>query len=325
MLIRSPRFFGLCLVAIGLGACSSTTEDTSSQSGASSSEPAGCRALLPAGAAPSLKLVTEGAYPPFNDFVDGQLVGWEMDYAKIVMEDLGIAYTMEKADWGDGCCEDDGRGGFVKPTAASSPLFGGVAEGTYDVAIAGVAITSRRTPVFPFSKPYGDVKHEHWFVSQPGHTFGGASAEIDLTSGTGLDGVTVAVQTGTAHAAYLAARYPKAVIVGTATEAEALQKVLDGATILKLGSSDSPELQTALEQRRLVHGPNLNETDQAGHDLFYGPGTGFVVRPTLDPKIREAIECVVERRSKDAPMYENLNQKWETTVLPAGTPGLHGG
>lgn len=115
----------------------------------------------------TLKLATEGVYPPFNFFEKGKLTGFEIELANAMVADMGL-----KPDW---------------KTYPFDSLLIGLGEHKYDVVIASHGITEERAKAVDFSRPHycsGGI-----IVSRTG----GPKTVADLT------GKVVAVEVGTTY------------------------------------------------------------------------------------------------------------------------------
>lgn len=88
-----------------------------------------------AGKYDTITIATEGAYKPWN-FKDaaGNLVGFEIDYAKDLCERMGTKCTIVEQAW-------DG-------------IIPSLQAGKYDAIIAGMSITAKRQKVITFSRNY---------------------------------------------------------------------------------------------------------------------------------------------------------------------------
>ncbi|MBN8997276.1 MAG: transporter substrate-binding domain-containing protein [Rhizobiales bacterium] len=137
----------------------------------------------PAGAVQAIRFVTTDDYPPFN-FLDttGHLTGFNIDLARAICAELAIPCTIQARPWSD--------------------LAAAVENKNADAIIAGIAITADARAKLDFSDVY--LRSPARFVVRRG------AAPPDITP-AGLTGRTVAVVERTAHAAYLAAFFPKAV------------------------------------------------------------------------------------------------------------------
>ena len=82
----------------------------------------------------TLNIAMEGTYPPFNFKENGQLAGFEVEFAKALAQKLGVKPEFTTGEW--------------------SGLLAGLQAGKYDVVINQVGITDKRKEVFDFSEPY---------------------------------------------------------------------------------------------------------------------------------------------------------------------------
>lgn len=83
----------------------------------------------------TLEVGLEGTYPPFNyQDKDGNLVGFEVDFARALAEELGVKAAFVPTKW-------DG-------------MLAGLETKRFDVIINQVTITPERRKKYDFSKPY---------------------------------------------------------------------------------------------------------------------------------------------------------------------------
>jgi ABC-type amino acid transport substrate-binding protein len=90
---------------------------------------------LPPASADTLRIATEGAYPPFN-FVDasGELQGFDVDIAKALCEVMEADCEITAQAW-------DG-------------IIPGLNAGRYDAIVASMSITPARQEAVNFTQPY---------------------------------------------------------------------------------------------------------------------------------------------------------------------------
>ncbi|MBQ5311051.1 MAG: transporter substrate-binding domain-containing protein [Oscillospiraceae bacterium] len=81
----------------------------------------------------TLRMVTEGAYEPFNYFKDGKVIGYDIDIAAKFCREKGYGLEVEMLDF--------------------DRIIDAVAEGEYDFAGAGLTITPEREEKVYFSEP----------------------------------------------------------------------------------------------------------------------------------------------------------------------------
>ena len=84
----------------------------------------------------TLKIAMEGTYPPFNykDAKTGELMGYDVDVAKLVAGKLGLKPEFVTTEW--------------------AGILAGLASGKYDVIVSQVTIQPKRELAFDFSTPY---------------------------------------------------------------------------------------------------------------------------------------------------------------------------
>jgi polar amino acid transport system substrate-binding protein len=118
--------------------------------------------------AESLKIATEGAFPPFN-FVDaqGQPQGFDVDIAKALCEEMKADCEIVTQDWD----------GIIPALLAKK----------YDAIIASMSITPERAESVLFSNPY--YNNQFHFVGPKSKTF-------DISK-DGLKGLTLGAQRAT--------------------------------------------------------------------------------------------------------------------------------
>lgn len=85
-----------------------------------------------------MTVAMEGTWAPWTYHDEkGELVGFDVDVAKMIAEKLGVEVKFIEGEW--------------------SGLFAGIDSGRYDVVINGVEITPERSEKYDFSEPYGYI------------------------------------------------------------------------------------------------------------------------------------------------------------------------
>lgn len=149
---------------------------------------------LTAGAtfADTIRMGTEGAYPPYNFINDaGEVDGFEREMGDKLCEIAGLTCEWVTTDW-------DG-------------IIPNLQSGNYDTIIAGMNITAERAEVLAFTQNYIPPAN---------------SAYMALEDGLDVKTAVVAAQTGTVQAAYVAAS--GATLVEFATPDETVAAVRNG-------------------------------------------------------------------------------------------------
>ena len=96
---------------------------------------AGLMLVAGAASADTLTIATEGAYPPFNNTTaDGELVGFDVDIAKALCEEMQRECEIVAQDW-------DG-------------IIPGLVQEKYDAIVASMSITEERLQTIDFTNPY---------------------------------------------------------------------------------------------------------------------------------------------------------------------------
>ncbi|MDZ7809772.1 MAG: ABC transporter substrate-binding protein [Arhodomonas sp.] len=124
-------------------------------------------------AADSIRIATEGAYPPFN-FIDesGEVKGFDVDIANALCEEMGADCELVIQDW-------DG-------------IIPGLVAGKYDAIIASMSITPERQEAVTFSERYYSNKLQ--FI---------AAKDSDFEPEGDLGGTAIGAQRATIAAQWL--------------------------------------------------------------------------------------------------------------------------
>jgi polar amino acid transport system substrate-binding protein len=141
----------------------------------------------------SIRMGTEGAYPPYNYIDDnGEVAGFEKDVGDELCKRANLSCTWVISDWDS-----------IIPNLVAS---------NYDTIIAGMSITAERDEVIDFTSEY--------FPPDPSTYVALAGASADVINGV------VAAQTSTIQASYIA--NSSATVVEFATPEETVAAVRNG-------------------------------------------------------------------------------------------------
>jgi polar amino acid transport system substrate-binding protein len=156
----------------------------------------------PAFAQDTVRLGTEGAYPPYNFVNDaGEVAGFEREFGDELCKRAGLTCSWTTNDW--------------------DSIIPNLQSGNYDVIIAGMSITPERGEIVDFSQPYLQPTPSAYLA---------LSKDVDLKSGP------VAAQTSTIQAAFVAENGMQ--VVEFATPEETVAAVKNGEAVAVLADSD---------------------------------------------------------------------------------------
>ncbi|KUJ85617.1 amino acid ABC transporter [Ruegeria marisrubri] len=142
--------------------------------------------------AQTVRMGTEGAYPPYNFINDaGEIDGFERELGDELCKRAELTCEWVKNDW--------------------DSIIPNLVSGNYDTIIAGMSITDERDEVIDFTQDY---------IPPTASAYAAASEDVDLKGGV------VAAQTATIQAGYIAES--GATLVEFATPEETIAAVRNG-------------------------------------------------------------------------------------------------
>ena len=226
--------------------------------------------------AQTVRIGTEGAYPPFNSIdSDGNLVGFDVDIAKALCDAAGLTCEFVVQDW-------DG-------------MIPGLLAKKYDAIIASMSITEERKKKVDFTGKYYNTPAK--FVAPEGKN-------LDV-SPEGLKGMSVAVQRATTHENFLRDNFPGLEIRVYATQDEANADLASGR--VDLGHADSVALMdgflsTDMGKGFEFVGPDYNVPE------WHGVGAGIAVRKGEDD-LRMKLDAAINTIRANG-TYAKINAKY---------------
>ena len=211
-----------------------------------------------------IRLVTEGAFPPFN-YVDkkGQPGGFDVDIARALCAKMSTICELRTDPW--------------------EGMFDRLVAGRFDAIVASIYITEERKKGVAFTDRY--YRAPTWFAARK-------DAGITIST-AGLRGRTIGVQTKTVFNNYAVAIYGKIATVRTFATQGAVNTALRNRTIDAVLSS-RPVLEESLlgnaggKAFELIGGVIRNSS-------LLGEGAGIVVRKEdtdLLAKLNRAIAAI---------------------------------
>jgi len=127
----------------------------------------------------TVRIGTEGAYPPFNSVTAaGEIIGFDIDLAKALCDKMKVECTFVAQDWD----------GIIPALLASK----------FDAIVASMSVTDERKKKVAFTDRY---------YTTPGSFMVGKDSTITDVSPAGLKGKTIGAQSSTTDSTYLEAHY----------------------------------------------------------------------------------------------------------------------
>lgn len=235
----------------------------------------GAREVVPnLGAVPAIRFLTTADFPPFNFRDDkGELVGFNVDLARALCADLGIACTVQAWPWDQAARALEDRQG--------------------DALIAGLALTPENGALFDFSSIY---------LMLPGRFVTPLTAAPGFDP-AGLAGKRVSARRGSTHAEFVRRYVPDATLREFDTELLALEAVSRNEVDAYFG--DAMRASFWLND-------NAGCCAFAGEPYFrsdlFGDGLAIAVPPGQDA-VRQAIDFGLARLKRSG-VYDELYLRW---------------
>lgn len=223
-----------------------------------------------------LKIGTEGAYPPFNNLeADGSLVGFDIDIAKALCEEMKADCEFVTQDW-------DG-------------IIPALQAGKFDAIIASMSITDERKEKVDFTDKYYNTPPA---VAVP------KDSDINGVTKEDLAGKTIGVQGSTTHSNYTEATYTDSDVRGYPTADEyklditngRLDAVIDDVIVLQEWL-DSPDGACCKIVGTIKPVPE-----------FHGEGAGIAIRKGED-ELREKFNAAIDAIRANG-KYQEINDKY---------------
>lgn len=221
-----------------------------------------CSTSLQAKEWKKVRVAIEGAYPPFSQVnPDGELVGFDVDIAKALVEAMGAEVVLVAQDW-------DG-------------MIPGLLARKYDTIIASMSITEERLKKVDFTSKYYQTPAK-FMVKK------GILPEFSMEA---LKGKVIGVQRETIHDKYLTDVYGKTVEIkryGSLDEA-----YLD----VEAGRIDIVMADSVALMEGFLSKDKGEEYEFVGPDMvdpkWFGPGIGAAVRKQ-DKDLKEQLNAAID-------------------------------
>ena len=214
----------------------------------------------------ALRIGMDAAYPPFESVNSkGDIVGFEVDYAKALCERMKVTCTFQNQDW-------DG-------------IIPSLIAGKFDVIFSSMNVTAERAKRVTFSDTY---------IATPPVIAASKSVTSNDVSPASLKGKTIGTQSSTIHANYLERVYKDADIKLYPTQDEVNQDLASGRLDYAVG--DGIVTQEFIDKKgngccRIV------KTIERIPDI-HGPGVGAAFRPE-DTDLRDKFNKAIAELDSD--------------------------
>ncbi|WP_366554669.1 ABC transporter substrate-binding protein [Aquibaculum sediminis] len=230
----------------------------------------------------TVRIGTEGAYPPFN-YIDaeGNLVGFDIDIANALCDAADFECEFVVQDW-------DG-------------IIPGLLARRYDAIIASMSITEERKEVVDFTDKYYATPAKFVKADDRDLEIPGEIAEANDT----LSDMAIGVQRATVHENFLRDNFGDADIRVYATQDEANLDLVNGRVDLVMADSVvllEGFLETEEGEGYSFVGPDYIE------EQWHGEGIGIAVRKGEDD-LREALNAAIEEIREEG-TYQEINAKY---------------
>lgn len=231
---------------------------------------------MPGVASDTLRIGTEGAYPPFNFYkADGQLAGFDIDISKAICAQMKRDCEFVAQDWD----------GIIPALLANK----------YDVVVASMFITEKRKEQVAFSMPY--QASAMTFV---------ADKYAALTSVTpeSMKGKIIGAQGSTTQAEFLLANYPESDVRLYPTQDAVNLDLASGRIDAQAG-----DIMPMTDWLKTSEGACCEKVGPLITDSAYvGDGVGMALRKedvTLRKDINQALATIIANGT-----YQKINDKY---------------
>lgn len=226
--------------------------------------------------AKTVRIGTEGAYPPFNSIdPNGKLVGFDVDIANALCKAAHFKCEFVVQDW-------DG-------------IIPGLLAKKFDAIIASMSITEERKKKVDFTAKYYSTPAK--FVARKGAGF--------TITPEGLKGKSVSVQRATTHENFIRDNFPGMDVRVYATQDEANAD-------LAVGRVDLVHADSVVLLGGFLNTDAGKDFEYVGPDYsvpqWHGDGAGIAVRQGEDD-LREAFNAAIKQIRSDG-TYKKINTKY---------------
>jgi polar amino acid transport system substrate-binding protein len=224
----------------------------------------------------TLKIGTEGAYPPFNNLTaDGKLEGFDIDIANALCEEMKAKCEFVTQDW-------DG-------------IIPALQAGKFDAIIASMSITDERKQQVDFTDKYYNTPPA---IAAP------KDSDIKGVTKEDLAGKTIGVQGSTTHSNYSEATYTDSEVKAYPTAQEYQLDLANGR--VDAVNDDIIVLQQWLDSQEGACCKLVGTITPVVE--IHGPGAGIAIRKGED-ELREKFNAAI-KAIRASGKYKEINDKY---------------
>ncbi|NTF16509.1 transporter substrate-binding domain-containing protein [Agrobacterium tumefaciens] len=223
----------------------------------------------------SIKIATEGVYPPFNYVEGGKLTGFDVDIANALCEKAKLKCEIVTQEWD----------GMIPALVAHK----------FDAIVASMNITDERKKKIDFTAKYYDT---------PAKFMAPKDAKVTDLSPAALAGKNIGVQGSTTQQNFLEGKYKESTI-------KTYTSVDDASADLAAGRLDFVLSDKILLDAWLKKSSDGSCCELVGDDLrdpLFGAGKGVGVRKE-DTALREKFDAALKEILADG-TYKTINAKY---------------
>lgn len=229
----------------------------------------------------SLRILTEGDYPPFNyRGTDGRLTGFDVELARALCERMKRDCRFETHGW--------------------ASLVSRLQRGQGDAVVASMLIPS---PGREAAAKDGAIIFTQRYYSTPGHF--AARKGGQSPSAASLEGKRIAVQSGSIHEAFLKRHFPGVVIIGAPSLDEAEKALVEARADMLF--ADRNALLRWLKDNHEASCCQMVGVDYADPE-FFGAGVGVALRAS-DRGLRDEFDVAL-RALLDDGTYAAISRRY---------------
>lgn len=232
-------------------------------------------------ASDTLRIGTEGAYPPFNFYkADGQLAGFDIDISKAICAEMKRDCEFVAQDWD----------GIIPALLANK----------YDVVVASMFITEKRKKQVAFSQPY--QASAMTFVADK-------YASLSSVTPESMKGKIIGAQGSTTQAEFLLANYPDSDVRLYPTQDAVNLDLANGRIDAQAG-----DIMPMTDWLKTLEGACCERVgDMITDPVYVGEGVGMALRKedaTLLTDINLALAAIIANGT-----YQKINDAYFTLNL----------